>query len=196
MKPLKYCISFLLGGIATQVPFLNRPLLNFVIKDPIQSFKRFKSFKSVKSLPVRLGTVEQLCFVGARLMCAAGVSYVWFKYGYGIGDIAYATRNQLKTSVCKMSNIISTNCKKIFQRIGVVETKIEKLHGDHVSLVNLVKGIDLKISNIEALALFSSKGISLLCQSLLETHIKLYGENPKKEVVNKNGVFFGCRDFV
>ena len=204
MKSLKYCISFLLGGIVTQFPSLNLSLSKFLTyPDPAWGFK---SLKSLKSFPEwdRASSVKQIRYLcspfvvqlGSWLMCATGASYMWFKYGYGVGDIAYATRNQLKKSVRGMGNLISTNCKRLFQRIGIVETKIDQLHSEHVSLTNLVEGIDLKVNNIEVLTLFSSKGISLLCKSLLSTHIKLYGENPKTEVVDKNGMFFGCKNFI
>jgi hypothetical protein len=170
MKFLKYCISFISGGIITQIPFHKTfapPKFLFTEPEPDHNYMKY---------------VGVVC-----------VSFVWFRYGWGVGDIVYATRNQLKASAQMLSDLVSSNCNRLFKKVGIVENKIEKLRGDHRLLTSLVEGIDLKVSNIEVLSLFSSKGISLLCKSLLAAHVELYGDVPKKEVINKNGMFFGSK---
>jgi hypothetical protein len=185
MKPAQVAIlSFISGGIVTRLPFPKNVTLT--------PFPNFPSLDEPDESLIKNKTVQ---YIGA-----ACVTYLWFRYGWGIGDIVYATRNQLKTSVQRLSNVVTTNCTILLQRIGIVETqlgnKIDKLHSDHRSLTSLVKGINLKVNNIEVLSLYSSKGISLLCDSLLTAHRELYGDDPKTEVVAKNGVLFGCQHFI
>lgn len=98
------------------------------------------------------------------------VSLTYLMYrGIGLSDIVYATRSQVSA--------LSSSALAILQRVGLLEAgqtdirndiqnlhgDVKGLHGDHRSLSHLVRGIDSKVTNIELLSLFSTKGVSVLC---------------------------------
>ena len=108
------------------------------------------------------------------------VSMTYLMYrGIGLSDIVYATRSQVSALSSGLSGLKSA----LLQRVGLLEEgqsdirsdiqdlhgDVKGLHGDHRSLSHLVRGIDSKVANIELLSLFSTKGVSVLCDIAQKT---------------------------
>jgi hypothetical protein len=105
--------------------------------------------------------------------------------GLGFADIAYATRrsvdtlskqlNAAKNSILQQVKALETQLRGTEERLDhriVDEAKrirdnIEALHQEHRDLTTTVDHIDKKVTKIELLSLYSSKGVALLCDSAL-----------------------------
>ncbi len=107
--------------------------------------------------------------------------------GIGFADIAYATRrsvetlskqleaakvsilNKIKTIENQLKGTEKRLDKRIVDEAKLIRDNIEALHKEHHELSQTVDHIDKKVTNIEALSLYSSKGVALLCDSTVKS---------------------------
>ena len=124
------------------------------------------------------------------LATLAAVATGGFCYWNGIGfaDIAYATRrsvetlskqleaakvsilNKIKTIENQLKGTEERLDKRIVDEAKLIRDNIEALHKEHHDLSSTVGNIDRKVTSIEALSMYSSKGVALLCDSATKSN--------------------------
>lgn len=139
------------------------------------------------SLPVSPPAVhihkEVSASTGLATLAAVATGGLCYWNGIGFADIAYATRrsvetlskqlNAAKNSILEKVNALESQLRGTEERLDNrivdearrIRDNIEALHKEHCDLTKTVDHIDKKVTNIELLSLYSSKGVALLCDS-------------------------------